>query len=39
MMIKEKWLEIRAMKKGQWLIEEVKEDIIEKLKNQKELKY
>ena len=31
-MLKKEWLEIRAMKKGQLLIEEVKEEIIEKIK-------
>ena len=31
-MLKKKWLEIRAMKKGQLLIEGPKEDIIEKIK-------
>ena len=31
-MLKKKWLEIRAMEKGQLLIEGAKEDIIEKIK-------
>ena len=31
-MLKKEWLEIRAMKKGQLLIEEVKKEIIEKIK-------
>jgi len=31
-MLKKKWLEIRAMEKRQWLIEEAEEDIIEKIK-------
>ena len=35
-MLKKKWLEIRAMEKGQLLIERAKEEIIEKIKNQKQ---
>ena len=31
-MLKKEWLEIRTMEKGQLLIEEVKEEIIEKIK-------
>jgi len=31
-MLKKEWLEIRAMKKRQWLIEGAEEDIIEKIK-------
>ena len=31
-MLKKKWLEIRAMEKGQLLIEEAEEEIIEKIK-------
>ena len=31
-MLKKEWLEIRAMEKGQLLIEEVKKEIIEKIK-------
>ena len=31
-MLKRKWLEIRATDKKQWLIEKAKEDIIEKIK-------
>ena len=31
-MLKKKWLEIRAIEKGQWLIKGAKEDIIEKIK-------
>ena len=31
-MLKKEWLEIRVMEKGQLLIEEVKEEIIEKIK-------
>ena len=34
-MLKRKWLEIRAMKKRQWLIKRAKEDIIEKIKKLK----
>jgi len=32
MILKRKWLEIRAMDRKQWLIEGAKEDIIEKIK-------
>ena len=35
-MLKKKWLEIRVMEKGQLLIERAKEEIIEKIKNQKQ---
>jgi len=31
-MLKKKWLDIRAMDRKQWLIKEVKEEIIEKIK-------
>jgi len=31
-MLKREWLEIRTMKKGQWLIEGAEKDIIEKIK-------
>ncbi len=31
-MLKRKWLEIRATDKKQWLIEKAEEDIIEKIK-------
>ena len=34
-MLKSEWLEIRAMKKRQWLIKRAKEDIIEKIKKLK----
>jgi len=35
-MLKKEWLEIRVMEKGQLLIKEVGEEIIEKIKNQKQ---
>ena len=35
-MLKKKWLEIRVMEKEQLLIERAKEEIIEKIKNQKQ---
>ena len=31
-MLKKEWLEIRAIEKGQWLIEGAEEEIIEKIK-------
>jgi len=35
-MLKKEWLEIRAMEKGQLLIEGTEEEIIEKIKKQKQ---
>ena len=35
-MLKKEWLKIRVMEKGQLLIKEVEEEIIEKLKSQKQ---
>jgi len=35
-MLKKEWLEIRAMEKGQLLIEKAEDEIIEKIKNWKQ---